>query len=192
MRRMIWMVGVAVLWPSLAVGGSCLEFPWMYPRDMIMPQLIQEGQQAMEEKSFVEARELFTTYLLDHDEGVFAEGATWVVASLPAINEDPEKDFLNPIKRLQTLKAEQADHVYVPWALCVMGQLYWDAGWHSEANALFEEFLDSYPEHPLAGRIMVEAGLGYLKNQQYLEAALILRRVVEEPRWEDHRIHGAL
>ena len=39
---------------------------------------------------------------------------------------------------------------------------------------------------------MVEAGLGYMSNKQYLEAALILRRVVEEPKWSGHRLKAAL
>ncbi len=39
---------------------------------------------------------------------------------------------------------------------------------------------------------MVEVGMGYLENRQYLEAALILRRVVEEPKWEVYRTRGAL
>jgi len=39
---------------------------------------------------------------------------------------------------------------------------------------------------------MVEAGLGYLENQQFLEAALVFRRVVEEPKWEASRPRGAL
>lgn len=157
-----------------------------------MPPVVHEGQKAMEMGSLVEAREIFSTYLLDHDKGIFADGAKWAVASLPDVTEEPGKDFLKQIERLQAMKAEHPDSVYAPWALCMMGQLYWDAAWHSEANALFEEFLGSYPEHPLAGGIMVEAGLGYLKKQQFLEAALILRRVVEEPKWEAHRASGAL
>ena len=39
---------------------------------------------------------------------------------------------------------------------------------------------------------MVEAGTGYLDNHQFLEAALIFRRVMEEPKWERHRLKGAL
>jgi tetratricopeptide (TPR) repeat protein len=159
---------------------------------MVMPKLVQEGQQAMQKGSLLEARELFSTYLMEQHEGVFADGAKWAVASLPAVSEEPGAEFLKQIERLQAMKAAEPDGVYAPWALCSMGQLYWDAGWHSEANALFEEFLRSYPEHPMAGGVMVEAGLGYLENQQFLEAALVLRRVVEEPKWEAHRLRGAL
>ena len=183
---------MAVLWPSAALGGACSEFPWHHPRDMVMPQIVHEAQKAMEAGSLLEARELFSTYLLDHDEGVFADGAKWAVASLPDGSDDANTEFLKRIDRLQAMKTEQPDSVYAPWALCSIGQLYWDAGWHSEANALFEEFLGAYPEHTLAGGVMVEAGLGYLRNRQYLEAALVLRRVVEEPKWEKHRTRGAL
>jgi len=191
-RRFLWMVGVAVLWPSTAAGGSCSEFPWHHPRDMVMPNVVHEGQKAMQAGALLEARKLFSTYLLEHEEGVFADGAKWVVAFLPEISDEPGKEFLKQIERLQTMKTAQPDSVYAPWALCSMGQLYWDAGWHSEANALFEEFLASYPAHPLAGGVMVEAGLGFLENRQFLEAALVLRRVVEEPKWEAHRPSGAL
>lgn len=191
-RRFLWIVGVAVLWPTTAAGGSCSEFPWHYPPDMVMPTVLHEGQNAMNAGSMLEARELFSSYLLKQEEGVFADGAKWVLASLPDPSDESGPGFLKQIDRLQAMKTEQPDSVYAPWALCKMGQLYWDAGWHSEANALFEEFLASYPSHPLAGSVMVEAGLGFLENRQFLEAALVLRRVVEEPKWEAHRTSGAL
>ena len=191
MRRFLWLVGVVVLWPSTAAGGSCSDFPWYVPQDMIVPSLVQEGQQAMKNGSLREAQELFARYLLEHEEGVFAKGAQWVIASLPDPSDEPG-EFFKQIKRLQSMKAEHPDSLYAPWGLCSIGQLYWDAGWYSEAKSIFEEFLGAYPEHPLAGGVMVEAGLGYLKNGQFLEAALVLRRVVEEPKWEAHRSRGAL
>jgi len=191
-RRFLWIVGVAVLWPSTAAGGSCSEFPWHHPPDMVMPTILHEGQNAMNAGLALEARKLFSSYLLKQEEGVFADGAQWALASLPDPADEPGTGFLKQIDRLQAMKTEQPDSVYAPWALCEMGQLYWDAGWHSEANALFEEFLATYPAHPLAGGVMVEAGLGFLENRQFLEAALVLRRVVEEPKWERHRSSGAL
>jgi len=191
-RGIFWIVCMAVLWPSTAAGGACSEFPWHYPRDMTMPNLVFESKQLIQAGSLLEARELLSTYLLEQGEGVFAEGAKWAIASLPESSNEPGNEFLKQIERLQTMKTAEPDSVYAPWGLCAMGQLYWDAGWHSEANALFEEFLGSYPKHPLAGGVMVEAGLGYLENQQFLEAALVLRRVVEEPKWEAHRLRGAL
>ncbi len=157
-----------------------------------MPHLVKEGQEAIRAGAWLKAQENFSSYLREHDEGVFADGTRWVLAWLPDVIDEPGKKFLKQIERLQAMKADHPDSVYAPWALCSIGQLYWDAGWHSEANGFFEEFLTSYPEHPLAGGVMVEAGLGYLEKQQYLEAALILRRVVEEPKWENHRLPGAL
>lgn len=157
-----------------------------------MPNLVHEGQKAMKKGSLLEARQSFSSYLMEQDEGMFADGVKWAVASLPDVAAESGTDFLKQIERLQSMRASEPDSVYAPWALCSMGQLYWDAGWHSEARALFEEFLRSYPEHPMAGGVMVEAGLGYLENQQFLEAALVLRRVVEEPKWEAHRLRGAL
>ncbi len=157
-----------------------------------MPLLIANGQVTLEEGLPLEAREYFSAYLLERQEGVFAEGARWMLAGLPAETDPPGNEFLEQIKRLEAMKAEHPDSVYAPWALCSMGQLYWEANWHSEAHTLFEEFLEIYPNHPLAGGVMVEVGMGYLENRQYLEAALILRRVVEEPKWEVFRTKGAL
>ncbi len=191
-RRVLWIVCVVVLCPSIALGNACSDFPWQYPPDMVMPKLVRDGQQAMQAGLRLEAQNLFSTYLLEHGEGVFAEGAKWALASLPEKSDETGREFLSQIERLQALKTAEPDSVYAPWALCTIGQLYWNAGWHSEANALFEEFLRLYPDHSLAGGVMVEAGLGYLKDRQFLEAALILRRVVEEPKWEAHRLQGAL
>lgn len=157
-----------------------------------MPTLVQEGQKAMQAGFSLEAHEMFSSYLLEQNEGVFADGAKWAIASLPDRTNESGTEFLKRVERLQAMKTAKPESVYAPWALCSMGQLYWDAGWHSEANALFEEFLGSYPDHPLAGGVMVEAGLGYLENQQFLEASLVFRRVVEEPKWEAHRLSGAL
>ena len=183
---------MAVLWPGAALGGTCSDFPWHYPQGMVVPNLVHEGQEAMQKGSLLEARQSFSSYLIEQDEGLFADGVQWAVASLPEESDELGTEFLKQIERLQAMRAAEPDSVYAPWALCSMGQLYWDAGWHSEARALFEEFLRSYPEHPMAGGVMIEAGLGYLENQQFLEAALVLRRVVEEPKWEAHRLRGAL
>ena len=157
-----------------------------------MPALLAEGQELQRSKKWMEARERFTAYLTEHDEGSFSEGATFLLASLPEPQNDPNMEFLKQIERLQRVRHDYPKSPYAPWALCMMGQLYWEVGWHSEANGLFEEFLKTYPESPLAGGVMVEAGRGYLENRQFLEAALIYRRVIEEPRWESHRMKAAL
>ena len=157
-----------------------------------MPEIVRHGQEAMQAGHLLEARELFSTYLKQQEDGVFADGARWIVAFLPDPSDEPGKNFFKRIDRLQAMKTTAPDSVYAPWALCAMGDVYWEAGWYSEASGMFGEFLRSYPEHPLAGGVMVEAGLGYLKKGQYLEAALVLRRVVEEPKWKAHRLKGAL
>ena len=160
MRRFLWIVLVAIIWPSTAAGGACSDFPWQYPRDMVMPHVLQEGQKAMQAGLLLDAHKLFSTYLVEQQEGVFADGVKWALASLPDPSDEPGKEFLKQIERLQAMKAAEPNNIYAPWALCSMGQLYWDGGWHSEASSLFEEFLSTYPDHPLAGGVMVEAGLG--------------------------------
>lgn len=192
MRRLIGIALLFVLWPSMVMGGPCSDFPWQVPRDMVMPEIVRQGQEAMQAGHVTEAQKLFSTYLNQQADGVFAEGARWLVASLPDPSDEPGKEFFKRIDRLQAMKTRAPESVYAPWALCAIGDVYWTAGWYSEANAIFEAFLRSYPEHPLAGGVMVEAGLGYLKSGQYLEAALVLRRVVEEPKWKAHRLKGAL
>jgi tetratricopeptide (TPR) repeat protein len=173
-------------------GGPCSDFPWHVPRDVVMPEMIRHGQEAMQAGHLLKARELFSTYLTQQEDGVFPDGARWVVASLPDPSDEPGKEFFKRIDRLQAMRTGAPESVYAPWALCAMGELYWNAGWNSEASGMFEAFLKSYPEHPLAGGVMVEAGLGYLKSGQFLEAALVLRRVMEEPKWKAHRVKGAL
>lgn len=174
------------------MGGLCSDFPWDISRDMVMPEMIRRGQDAMHTGQLLEARDMFATYLNEQEHGKFAEGTRWVMASLPDPSDEPGREIFQRIERLQAMKTSDPDSVYAPWAICAMGNVYWEAGWYSEASGIFEDFLRSYPEHPLAGGVMVEAGLGYLSNKQYLEAALILRRVVEEPKWSGHRVKGAL
>lgn len=181
-----------VLWPSTVMGGPCSDFSWSVSRDMVMPEIIRQGQDALRAGQLLEARDMFATYLNEQEHGKFAEGTRWVMASLPDPSDEPGREIFQRIERLQAMKASDPDSVYAPWAQCAMGDVYWEAGWFSEAGGIFEDFLRSYPEHPLAGGVMVEAGLGYLSNKQYLEAALILRRVVEEPKWSGHRVKGAL
>ena len=181
-----------VLWPSTVMGGTCSDFSWSVSRDMVMPEIIRQGQDALRAGQLLEARNMFATYLNEQEHGKFAEGTRWVLASLPDPSDEPGRVIFQRIERLQAMKTSDPDSVYAPWALCAMGDVYWEAGWFSEASGIFEDFLRSYPEHPLAGGVMVEAGLGYLSNKQYLEAALILRRVVEEPKWSSHRVKGAL
>ncbi|MCA9500246.1 MAG: tetratricopeptide repeat protein [Nitrospira sp.] len=157
-----------------------------------MPEVIRQGQDALRAGQLLEARNMFATYLNEQEHGQFAEGTRWVMASLPDSLDEPGREKFQRIERLQAMKTRDPESVYAPWALCAMGNVYWEAGWFSEASGIFEDFLRTYPDHPLAGGVMVEAGLGYMSNKQYLEAALILRRVVEEPKWSGHRLKAAL
>ncbi|GJL57220.1 MAG: hypothetical protein NPIRA03_00770 [Nitrospirales bacterium] len=159
---------------------------------MVMPEIIRQGQEALRAGQLLEARNLFAAYLTEQEDGQFAEGTRWLMASLPDPSDEPGREKFQRIERLQAMKTSDPESVYVPWAVCAMGNVYWEAGWFSEASGIFEDFLRSYPDHPLAGGVMVEAGLGYLSNKQYLEAALILRRVLEEPKWSSHRLKAAL
>ena len=54
-----------------------------------MPKLVHEGQKAMQQGSLLEARQLFSAYLMGQDEGRFAEGVKWAVASLPKVSDEP-------------------------------------------------------------------------------------------------------
>lgn len=157
-----------------------------------MPTLAATGQEALQAGQWEDARQRFTAFLQEQPNGKFSEGATFLLASLPDPLDEPGNEFLKRIERLQHLHRDRATSPYAPWALCMIGELYRQVGWYSEANSAFEEFLKTYPKHPLAGGVMLEAGRGYLENHQYLEAALIYRRVIEEPTWEAHRLKGAL
>ena len=151
-----------------------------------------QARTAMEEKRTGEAQDLFRSYLTDHAEGVFAEGSRFALASLPNQESDPDKEFLKIIDRLSDERERHTDSVYAPWALCRIGELYGEVGWYAEANTTFEEFLELYPDDPLAGGVLVGVGNNFLQSNQYLEAALVFRRVVEEPQWERNHLEGAL
>lgn len=190
-KLLCWSVVGVLLWPGAVKGAACPDFPWQYPPDMTMPDVVRHGQELMESQQLLEARVAFVDYLTNNPEGIFAEGARWALAFLPEESPEPDQEFLRRIKRLQAIRAQHPHSPYAPWALCAMGDIYWSQQWYAEANAQYEEFLDEYPEHPLAGGVMIEAGTGFLENQKYLEAALIFRRVVEEPQWDGFRMQGA-
>ena len=104
-----------------------------------------QARTAMEDQQTEEAQDLLQSYLTDHAEGVFAEGARFALASLPRKESDPEKEFLKIIDRLTDERERHPDSAYAPWALCRIGELYGEVGWYAEANTTFEEFLESYP-----------------------------------------------
>ena len=157
-----------------------------------MPTLLVHAREAQQAGQWQDAREQLMGFLQEHEDGSFSEGTIFLLAALPDPDDEPGQEFLKQIARLQQLHLEHAKSPYAPWALCMIGELYWTKGWYSEANGVFEEFLKTYQNHTLAGGVMIEAGRGYLENRQYLEAALIYRRVIEEPKWGSHRMRGAL
>ena len=181
-----------ILLPPLSHAAPCPDFLWHYPSEMVEPELIMQARTAMEDERIEEAQDLLRSYLTDHREGVFAEGARFALASLPRQESDPDKEFLKIIDRLSDERERHTDSVYTPWALCRIGELYGEVGWYAESNTTFEEFLELYPDDPLAGGVLVGVGNNFLHGRQYLEAALVFRRVVEEPQWQRNHLEGAL
>ena len=59
---------------------------------MVIPEMIQQGQEAMQAGNLLKARALFSTYVTQQDDGVFADGARWIVASLPDPSDEPGKE----------------------------------------------------------------------------------------------------
>ena len=191
MQRII-IAWCLILLPHLSFAAPCPDFPWQYPSEMVEPELVMQARTAMEEKRTSEAQELFRSYLTEQAEGVFAEGSRFALASLPRQESDPDKEFLKIIDRLSDEREKHTDSVYAPWALCRIGELYGEVGWYAEANTTFEEFLELYPNDSLAGGVLVGVGSNFLQSRQYLEAALVFRRVVEEPQWQQNHVEGAL
>ncbi len=133
---------------------------------MVIPEMIQQGQEAMQAGNLLEGASLvFHIRQSARRWGVCRRGPMDRWPRFLIRPDEPGKENFKRIDRLQAMKTSAPKSEYTPWALCAMGDVYWDAGWYSEASGLFEEFLRTYPEHPLAGGVMVEAGLGFLKNR---------------------------
>ncbi|RMH36106.1 MAG: hypothetical protein D6690_06520 [Nitrospirae bacterium] len=184
----IWLVSIA----RTGYAAPCPDFTWQHPPEMRQPDVLHEVQKALAARESERARRLLSTYLDQVPEGLFAEGARFALAWLPGQHDDRENGFLAVIDRLEQLRKLKPHSPYAPWALCWEGELYRQAGWHVEANAMFQELVETYPASPLVGGALLGAGLSYLDNQQYLEAALVFRRIVEEPRWAAYHLEGAL
>jgi len=176
----------------LSYASSCSEFEWHYPSEIVEPETFRQAQEAMTEGELDSAREFFLTFLEEQPEGVLAEGAQYAVASLPHPEDAPDAKVLNMIERLFAQRKEQPQSPYAPWALCRVGELFDQMGWAVESNGVFEEFLSTYPEHPLAGGVLLNAANNFLKEKKYIEASLIFRRLVQEPKWSRYHLAGAL
>ncbi len=178
--------------PVVSYASPCSNFEWHYPTEIVEPEIFHKAREAMTHGEYTEARQGFLAYLKDHSEGTLAEAAHYALASLPAQDDSPDKKSLNMIERLSTQRNRDPQSPYAPWALCRIGELYDEAGWTSEANAIFEEFLETYADHPLSGGVLLNAGQNFLKEAQYIEASLVFRRLVHEPKWARYHLESAL
>ncbi|WP_454061234.1 tetratricopeptide repeat protein [Candidatus Nitrospira salsa] len=188
----IYIVASLLMSPMLSYASSCSEFEWHYPSEMAEPEMFRRAQQSMVDGELVVARELFLKFLQEQPEGVFAEGAQYAVASLPNPEDVPDAKVLAMIKRLFAQRKEHPQSPYAPWALCRVGELFDQMGWALESNGVFEEFLSTYPDHPLAGGVLLNAGINFLEEKKYIEASLVFRRLVQEPKWTQYHLEGAL
>ncbi|WP_447968383.1 tetratricopeptide repeat protein [Nitrospira sp. M1] len=191
---MYWSIIVAslVVSPMLSYASPCSEFEWHYPSEIVEPEIFQKAQESMIQGELPEAREYFLTFLQEQPEGVLAEGAYYAVASLPDPEDAPDAKVLKIIERLFAQRKERPQSPYAPWALCRVGELFEQMGWSVESNGVFEEFLTTYAEHPLAGGVLLNAGINFMEEGKYIEASLIFRRLVQSPKWSHYHLAGAL
>ncbi|GJL53273.1 MAG: hypothetical protein NPIRA02_04050 [Nitrospirales bacterium] len=178
--------------PVLSYASPCSEFEWHYPTEIVEPELFRKAQAFMDQGEQIAARKYFLDFLEEQPEGVLAEGAHFAVASLPNPDDAPDAKVLNMIERLFAQRKEHPKSPYAPWALCRVGELFEQMGWAVESNGVFEEFLSTYGEHPLAGGVVVNAGRHFLEKEQYLEASLTFRRLLQNPQWSRYHLEGAL
>ena len=178
--------------PMLSHASPCSEFEWHYPPEMIVPEGFEHGQEALRMSDHSKAREHFNEYLKEYPDGVLAEAAEYALASIPAEDDAPGKEDFNVIERLSVQRKVTPQSPYAPWALCRIGELYQKNGWSADAKGIFEQFLSTYPNHLLVGGVLINAGNGFLKERQYIEASLVYRRIVQEPQWSRYHLKGAL
>ena len=191
MKKMLIVLGLLMV-PMLSYASPCSEFQWHYPPEMIAPESFEHGREAFSHLEYGKAQDSFREFLKEHPEGVLAEAVEYALASMPAEDDPSEKRALNIIERLSIQRNATPQSPYAPWALCRIGELYQERGWSLEAKGVFEEFLATYPEHPLVGGVLLNAGHGFLNDQQYIEASLVYRRIVQEPKWSHYHVKGAL
>ena len=172
-------------------ASSCHKFPWQDTESTeALPRALLQGRQAMEDGFRKEAVHQFQTFIREHPQGPESIGARFALATLLASKKDDA--FLETIGHLQSVRRRYPDSEYSAWALCQIGSLYLQAGWSPEAKGSFEQFLESYPDHPLTPGVLIGAATIFLNNQQSLEAALIFRRVLDKPAWKDFYLEAAL
>ncbi len=184
---------LTLMFSQSSEASSCHKFPWQEGQtsEEIASSLV-EGKMAMEEGLRKEARGHFQTYIREHPDDPESIGARFALATLLASTKDPDDAFLETIGHLQSMRRRYPDSEYSAWALCEVGNLYAQFRWYPEAKGIFEQFLDSYPKHPLTPGVLIGAATNFLNNQQNLEAALIFRQVLDEPAWQEFHIEAAL
>jgi len=111
-RKFVWIALSCVIWPSTVMGGPCGEFSWDVSPDMVVPEILRHGQDAIQAGQLLEARDMFATYLKEQEEGKFAEGSRWVMASLPDPSDASGREIFQRITRLQAMKTSDPDSVY--------------------------------------------------------------------------------
>ena len=192
----IFIAVALLMFPVMSHASPCSDFPWLYPAEIVEPDMFRDAQHAMRSGQLSEARQLMSKFLNKHPEGALAKSGRWALASLPDEGEGGESDRdqrrVNIIDQLTVQKRNDPKSPYAPWALCRVGELYRELDWMTEANGVYEEFLETYPEHPLAGGVLLNGGYGFIREKEYIEAALTFRRMLQKPQWEKFHIRGAL
>ncbi|MGB0909391.1 MAG: tetratricopeptide repeat protein [Nitrospirales bacterium] len=190
---LLLIVFTVFLFEGLSHASPCSDFQWHYPAEIVEPELFKDAQHAMTSGQFIEASQLLALFLKEHPEGALAKGAKWALASLPDAGEpDPENQTMNIIEQLTNQRRQDPESPYVPWSLCRLGELNEEMGWSTEANGIYEEFLETYPKHRLAGGVLLNVGLSFLQANKNIEAALTFRQLVEGPKWGKYHVQGAL
>lgn len=183
---------ISVVSPTSAEAGPCHEFPWEQISSSEEPISITEARTALSQGLKKDASELLRTFIRMEPTHELIEAARFSLASMVVDGPGEEDPFLETIGNLRAARQRYPDSALSPWALCRMGDLYREGGWFYEAKGAFEQFLKSYPDHPLTPGVLLGAGLNFLKNQQSLEAALVFRRVLDEPKWYAFHLEAAL
>lgn len=174
-------------------ASSCHQFPWLEPDTTnSLPEAFLMGQQAMADGFPKEAVQQFQSFIRENPEHPESIGARYAVATMLTAGQDLDEVFLEKIGHLQAVRQRYPKSEYSAWALCEVGNLYVHAGWFPEAKGIFEQFFESYPNHPLTPGVLIGAANNFLKSKQGLEAALIFRRILDKPEWKDFYLEAAL
>lgn len=195
--RLLTIYGSVILMTILVSPQSeasvCHQFPWPSTlQTEKLPQSFQDGRKAMEDGLFKEAAQHFQVFIREHPDHPQSIAARFALATLLTTTKDPSEAALETIGHLQTVRRRYPESEFSPWALCEIGDLYTRLGWFPEAKGTFEQFLESYPHHPLTPGGLLGAATNFLRHQRSLEAALIFRRVLSEPTWYEFHLEAAL